>query len=168
VAGTPERTRGRLRSAALASVACAACLLALVLAADAATAAGSAQAAKAHAKSHKKAHKKGHFACSGPLSAKVPCYFSTPRGNIRCLWTPRPSNVACEIVRSGRAYRLRPTGKARAIKLKLARRGETLPTNQQIVFPQSLSCHDTSTTMTCNQDFGTGFFKLSPRASRSG
>jgi hypothetical protein len=103
-----------------------------------------------------------HFACSGPNSSKVPCHFSTPSGNIRCLWTPHPNNVACELLASGRAYRLRPTGRAKAIRLRLARRGQTLPRNQQIVFPQSLSCHDTKTTMTCNQDFGTGEFKLAP------
>jgi hypothetical protein len=109
----------------------------------------------------------GHFACSGPSSSKVPCHFSTPSGNIRCLWTPTPDNVACELVASGRGYRLRPTGKAKAIRLTLRRRGETLPTDQQLVFPQSLSCHDTKTTMTCNQDFGFGFFKLAPKGSRS-
>jgi len=109
----------------------------------------------------------GHFACSGPNSAKVPCHFSTPSGNIRCLWTPSPNNVGCELLASGRGYRLRPTGKAKAIRPTLHRRGETLPTNQQLVFPQSLSCHDTRTTMTCNQDFGFGFFKLAPKGSRS-
>jgi hypothetical protein len=109
-----------------------------------------------------------HFACSKPNSAKVPCRFSTPSGNIRCLWTPIPNNVACELVASGRAYRLRPTGKAKATHLSLSKRGETLPTNQQLVFPQSLSCHDTKTTMTCNQDFGTGFFKLAPKGSKRG
>jgi hypothetical protein len=103
-------------------------------------------------------------ACSGPNSAHVPCHFSTPSGNIRCLWTPTPNNVACELLASGRAYRLRPTGSAKAIKLRLRRRGQTLPRNQQIVFPRSLSCHDTNTTMTCNQDFGFGRFKLAPRA----
>ena len=54
----------------------------------------------------------------------------------------------------------------KAIKLKLKRRGQTLPTNQQVVFPDSLSCHDTKTTMTCNQDFGLGVFKLAPKGSR--
>jgi hypothetical protein len=106
------------------------------------------------------------FACSGPHSASVPCQFSTPSGNIRCLWTPKPNNVACELLASRRAYRLRPTGSAKAIKLALVRRGETLPTSQQVVFPQSLSCHDTRTTMTCNQDFGLGAFKLAPKHSR--
>ena len=103
-------------------------------------------------------------ACSRPNSSRVPCHFSTPSGNIRCLWTPTPNNVACELLASGHAYRLRPTGRAQAIKLRLRSRGETLPTNQQIVFPQSLSCQDTKTTMTCNQDFGLGRFKLAPRA----
>jgi hypothetical protein len=107
-----------------------------------------------------------HFACSGANSARVACHFATPSGNIRCLWTPTPNNVACERLASGRAFRLRPTGRAKAIKLKLRRRGETLPISQQIVFPQSLSCHDTDTTMTCNQDFGLGGFKLAPAGSR--
>jgi hypothetical protein len=107
-----------------------------------------------------------HYACSRPNSSQVPCHFSTPSGNIRCLWTPTPNNVACELLASGRAYRLRPTGRAKAIKLKLVRRGETLPRTQQILFPQSLSCHDTNTTMTCNQDFGLGEFKLAPKGSR--
>jgi len=109
-----------------------------------------------------------HFACSKATSAKVVCRFSTPSGNVRCEWTPSPNNVACVLVASGRAYRLRPTGRAKATHLALRSRGETLPTYQQIVFPQSLSCRDTNTTMTCNQDFGTGFFKLSPKGSRSG
>jgi hypothetical protein len=108
-----------------------------------------------------------HYACSSPNSSKAPCHFSTPSGNIRCLWTPTPNSVACELLASRRAYRLRPTGKAKAIKLRLVRRGETLPTSQQIVFPQSLSCHDTRTTMTCNQDFGLGAFKLAPRGSHA-
>lgn len=107
------------------------------------------------------------FPCSGPKSLKTPCHFSTPSGNIRCLWTPSPNNVACDLVATGRAYRLRPTGHAKALKLKLARRGQTLPRGQQIVFPQSLSCRDTRTTMTCNQDFGTGAFKLALKGSHS-
>jgi hypothetical protein len=106
-----------------------------------------------------------HYACSRPNSARIPCHFSTPSGNIRCLWTPKPDNVVCELLTSGRAYRLRPTGGARRVKVKLAHRGETLPTVQQIVFPGSLSCRDTRTTMTCNQDFGLGEFKLAPRGS---
>jgi len=64
-----------------------------------------------------------------------------------------------------RGYRLRPSGKAKAIHLNLKRRGQTLPTNQQVVFPESLSCRDTRTTMTCNQDFGFGEFRLSPTGS---
>jgi len=108
-----------------------------------------------------------HFACSKPNSAKVPCRFSTPGGNIRCLWTPKPNSVVCELRSSRRGYRLNPTGKAKRIKLKLKRRGETLPTSQTIVFPGALSCHDTKRTMTCNQNFGTGAFTLRPRGSRS-
>ena len=68
---------------------------------------------------------------------------------------------------TGRAYRLRPTGRAKRIKLSLKRRGETLPTNQQVVFPESLSCQDTRTTMTCNQDYGLGEFKLTPSGSHA-
>ena len=108
-----------------------------------------------------------HFACSSKASAKVPCHFSTPSGNIRCLWTPSPNNVACVLLATRRAYRLRPTGKAKSIHLTLSKRGETLPTDQIVVFPDSLSCHDTNTTMTCNQDFGLGFFKLARKGSRS-
>jgi hypothetical protein len=101
-----------------------------------------------------------HFACSGPNSASSVCHFSTPSGNIRCVWTPSPESVACELLATGRAYRLRPGGSAKRVHLKLKLRGETLPTNQQVVFPQSLSCRDTRTTMTCNQDDGLGEFKL--------
>jgi hypothetical protein len=108
-----------------------------------------------------------HDACSGPNSPHIPCRFSTPSGNIRCLWTPKPNNVACELLSTGRAYRLRPTGKAQVIKLKLHSRGETLPTSQDIVFPESLSCRDTNKTMTCSQDFGLGMFVLAPKGSHS-
>ncbi len=108
-----------------------------------------------------------HAICSGPNSAKVPCHFGTPSGNIRCVWTPVPNNVACVLRSTGRAYRLRPSGRAKPIKLTLMRRGQTLPRNQQIVFPQSLSCRDTSRTMICNQDFGTGAFTLAPKGSHS-
>jgi hypothetical protein len=101
-----------------------------------------------------------HFACSGPNSAASVCHFSTPSGNIRCVWTPSPENVACELIATRRAYRLRPSGSAKTVHLKLKLRGETLPTNQQVVFPQSLSCRDTRTTMTCNQDYGLGEFTL--------
>jgi hypothetical protein len=109
----------------------------------------------------------GHFACSGKNSVKVSCHFSTPSGNIRCLWTPKPNSVACELLATGRGYRLNPTGKAKSIHLHLTKRGETLPTSQDIVFPESLSCHDTKTTITCNQDFGSGFFKLASKGSKS-
>ena len=107
------------------------------------------------------------YACSGPHSATVACHFSTPSGNIRCLWTPVPNSVACERLATGRAYRLRPARRAKAIKLRLRRRGQTLPTSQQVVFPESLSCHDTRTTMTCNQDYGLGEFKLAPSGSHA-
>jgi hypothetical protein len=100
-------------------------------------------------------------------SAKVPCHFSTPSGNIRCLWTPKPNNVACVMLSNGRAYRLRSTGKARAIQLKLATRGQTLALNEQIVFPGSYSCRDTRNTMICNQDFLTGAFTLAAGHSHS-
>jgi hypothetical protein len=106
-----------------------------------------------------------HAICSGANSAKVPCRFSTPSGNIRCLWTPKPNNVACVMRANGRAYRLRPSGKAKAISLNLAQPGRALPLNQQIVFPDSLSCRDTKRTMVCNQDFGSGAFTLAPGAS---
>jgi len=107
------------------------------------------------------------FACSGPHSSTSPCHFATPSGNIRCLWTPRPNNVACVLLATGRAYRLRPTGHARRTTLRLPRRGQTLPRNQQLVFPGSLSCHDTRTRMTCNQDFGVGAFTLVRGGSRA-
>jgi hypothetical protein len=150
-----QREMSRRPLILLGVVTCVACLSTIAALALATTAAPRVRAAKSH------------FACSGPNSSKVPCHFSTPSGNIRCLWTPKPDNVACEVLSSKRAYRLRPTGKAKAVKLKLTRRGETLPTSQQIVFPQSLSCHDTKTTITCNQDFATGMFKLTPKSSHS-
>jgi hypothetical protein len=103
--------------------------------------------------------------CSGPNSAKVPCRFGTPSGNIRCIWTPHPNNVACVLRSTGRAYRLRPTGRAKAIRLTLRRHGQTLPLNQQLVFPNAMSCRDTRRTMICNQDFLTGSFTLSPHGS---
>jgi hypothetical protein len=148
--------RRRRRVLAASSAVCAAWLL--VLALDAPVPAGASATG----------HAAAHFACSGPNSSKKPCHFSTPSGNIRCLWTPSLNSVECLLPATGRAYRLRPTGKAKSIHLTLHSRGETLPTNQQIVFPESLSCHDTSTTMTCNQDFGFGFFKLARKGSRSG
>jgi hypothetical protein len=146
----PSSVCSALERAALA--ACAICLSAAAVLLP-----GAAAAARARSSVH--------YACSGPNSARVPCRFSTPSGNIRCLWTPKPNNVACELLASGRAYRLGPTGHARRVTLKLAHRGETLPTSQQLVFPQSLSCRDTRTTVTCNQDFGLGAFKLAPKGS---
>jgi hypothetical protein len=104
-----------------------------------------------------------HDACSTPDSAHVPCHFSTPSGNIRCLWTPSPNSIVCELLATGRAYRLRPTGRAKRVTVHLARRGETLPRSQEIVFPESLSCRATRMTMTCNQDEGFGTFKLAPK-----
>jgi hypothetical protein len=110
-------------------------------------------------------HVAEHFACNeGP---KHPCYFSNPKDSVRCVWTPTPNRVTCELLATKRAYRLRPTGRARAAVVKLARRGDTLPTNQIVVFPEKLSCQDTKTTMTCNQDFLLGFFKLAVKGSRS-
>jgi hypothetical protein len=106
-----------------------------------------------------------HAICSGPNSAKVPCRFSTPSGNIRCIWTPTPNSVACKLRATGRTYRLGTTGKAKIATLKHPGPGRALPVNQQIVFPSSLSCHDSKKTMTCNQDFGTGAFTLAPGAS---
>jgi hypothetical protein len=132
----------------------ASCLLGVSVAASLAPIAADASATRATA---------ARFPCSGPNAAHVPCHFATPSGNIRCLWTPAPDNVACELVASRRGFRLRPNGRARAISLNLHRRGETLPGGQQIVFPQSLSCRDTRTTITCNQDFGLGQFKLAPK-----
>jgi hypothetical protein len=108
-----------------------------------------------------------HDACSSANSAHVPCRFSTPSGNIRCLWTPNPNSIVCELLATSRAYRLHPTGKAKRVSAHLARRGETLPTSQEIVFPESLSCQDTRTTMTCNQDEGFGEFKLAAKGSHS-
>ena len=106
-----------------------------------------------------------HFPCTGRDASTTPCRFSTPSGNIRCLWTPTPNNVACDLVASGRAYRLQPKGHAKAIKLKLTRAGQVLARGEQIVFPKSLSCRDTLTSVTCNQDFGVGAFRLAPKGS---
>lgn len=105
------------------------------------------------------------FACDGPKKTTMPCHFSTPSDNIRCVWTPKPNRVACVLRSSGRAYRLGPTGQARRVRLNLTQRGDTLPTNQSVGFPQALSCHDTKTTMTCNQNFLTGAFTLAPNGS---
>ena len=106
---------------------------------------------------------KPHFACNAGPS--VSCHFSTPAANIRCLWTPSPNNVACELLSTRRAYRLGPTGHAKRTSLRLTRNGDTLPTNQIVEFPESLSCHDTRTTITCNQNFGLGAFTLAPSGS---
>ena len=105
------------------------------------------------------------YACQdGP---DVPCSFSTPSGNIRCIWTPSPNNVACQLLATGRAYRLAAAGAAQRVTLDLTRRGDTLPTNQNVEFPDGMSCHDTATTMTCNQNHGFGAFTLAPKGSTS-
>jgi hypothetical protein len=108
-----------------------------------------------------------HYACSGPNAAHMPCWFSTPSGDIRCLWTPHPNMVACELRSTRHAFLLRPTGHAKATRLNIRRSGETLPTSQEIVFPQALSCRDTRTTITCNQDYGEGEFTLGPHRSHA-
>jgi hypothetical protein len=138
----------------------------LLLLAGAVAGATTAQAAPV-ARSEAASPARAHFACSGPNAAHVPCRFSTPSGNIRCEWTPARNAVVCELLATGRAYRLRPTGPAKRVRVHLTRRGQTLPTDQQLVFPQELSCHDTRTTMTCNQDFLTGEFTLAPGHSHS-
>jgi hypothetical protein len=97
--------------------------------------------------------------------ANVPCHFGTPSGNIRCVWTPAANSVACVLRSTGLAYRLRPRGSARTISLSLPGHGQRLHLNEQIVFPHSLSCHDTPRTMTCNQDFFLGAFTLAPSGS---
>ena len=167
----PRRARSTMALAAAGAV-CVVCLLSglstagtFAAAAPLATTAGRPTAASTPKTAPPPAMAAAHFACSARDSAKVPCHFSTPSGNIRCVWRPKPDSVACELLASGRAYRLRPMGRAKAIRLRLARGGQRLPINQQIVFPQSLSCHDTRTTMTCNQDFGVGEFKLAPKGS---
>jgi hypothetical protein len=110
-----------------------------------------------------------HIPCSSPSSATRPCFFSTPSGNIHCVWTPASKGIECELRATRRAYLLRPTGRARLVHVNLPRRGETLPSGPNtIVFPHALSCRDTRTTMTCNQDFLAGFFKLALGRSRSG
>lgn len=101
------------------------------------------------------------------MAAHERCYFSTPSHDVRCVWTPSPNSVTCELSATRRAYRLRPTGHAKAVHVKLTRRGETLPTNQMIVFPDKLSCRDTRVAVTCNQDEGFGEFELSPHGSHS-
>ena len=106
-----------------------------------------------------------HFACNeGPTR---PCHFSNPRDTVRCVWIPSPNTVTCELLATRRAYRLRATGHAKSVAVRVARRGETLPTNQTVVFPEKLSCRDTPTTMICNQDEGFGEFKLAFHASHA-
>lgn len=110
-------------------------------------------------------HTARHFACNeGPT---LPCHFSNPGDTVRCVWTPSPNTVTCELLATRRAYRLRPTGHSKSVKVKLASRGETLPTDQTVVFPEQLSCRDTKVTMICNQDEGLGEFKLALHASHS-
>jgi hypothetical protein len=108
-----------------------------------------------------------HFACSKPNSAKIPCYFHTPDNSIRCAWTPHSLAVVCVKATTHRGFVLHPKGKAQAVKQNLMHAGELLPTSQQIVFPKSLSCHDTKTSITCNQDDGTGAFTISAKGSHS-
>ena len=97
----------------------------------------------------------------------VPCSFSTPSGNIRCLWTPSPNNVACQLVATGRAYRLAAAGAAQRVTVDLTQRGDTLPTNQNVEFADGMSCHDTANTMTCNGNYGFGACALAPKGSTS-
>ncbi len=153
------RAAARARVAATYAMTLAA--LAVVSALAGATFATAAGAAPARARAAE------HFACSTPSSATRPCYFSTPSGDVRCEWTPKPNAVVCELLATRRAYRLQPTGHARSVHASLTRRGETLPTNQLLTFPEQLSCQATKTTMTCNQDEGLGEFKLSPHGSHA-
>lgn len=157
--GLPVRLRAALVKSRAGAAACATLVAVLALGVTSVAAAPAQVAAVGSASVH--------AICSGPDSAKVPCRFSTPSGNIRCIWTPAPSSVACVLRTSGRAFRLRPSGRAKAIRLTLARPGKTLPLVQQIVFPGSLSCRDTRRSMTCNQDFGSGAFTLAPGHSHS-
>ncbi|HSZ12469.1 MAG TPA: hypothetical protein VK790_00325 [Solirubrobacteraceae bacterium] len=147
-----------------------ACVLALAGAVAAVSAAGSASAASPAVGTGARvapARAAEHFACSGPAAANQPCYFSTPSGNVRCAWMPHTNTVTCELLATRRAYRLGATGHARSVSARLSRHGETLPTNQLLSFPEKLSCQDTRTTMTCNQDEGFGEFKLAPHGSHS-
>jgi len=133
-------------------------LAALVIFLDPAWAAG---VAGARARSARAPHI--HFACSSKGAAKRPCRFSTPSNDIHCQWLPSTGAITCELLSSGHGYLLAPTGKARGVRPHLPRRGEALPTEQQLVFPRGLSCHDTKTTVTCSQDFADGSFTLAPR-----
>jgi hypothetical protein len=142
--------RGVSRAARGVGTACAATLLVLAL-----SLAGVARATP-------------HIACSKPTSARLPCRFSTPSGNVRCEWTPASQSVECELLATRLAFRLHPTGKARRVRIRLTRRGETLPAGPYgLLFPQKLSCQATRVTMTCNQDEGFSFFEMRPRGSRS-
>ena len=137
----------------------------LVAVASAATAAAVSREAGAHPAAVGIGHVARHFACNeGPTR---PCHFSNPRDTVRCVWTPSPNSVTCELLATKRAYRLNPTGRAKSVRVKLASRGDTLPTSQTVVFPEKLSCRDTKTTMTCNQDEGFGEFKLALHASHA-
>ena len=131
------------------------CLGALVLAAGPASVSGAARVHAARAPHVR-------FACSSKGAAKRPCRFSTPADDIHCQWLPSTGAVTCELLSSGSGYVLAPSGRARKVKASLHSRGETLPTVQQLVFPHGLSCQDTRTTITCNQDFARGVFKLAP------
>lgn len=151
-----------------------ACALALVVAAHAqaglvrtADVAGAARARAVSGEAAARARAAEHFVCSTPTSAHRPCHFSTPSGDVRCVWMPSPNSVTCELVATRRAYRLHPTGHAKAVSAAVSRRGETLPANQILTFPKKLSCQATKTAMTCNQDEGFGEFKLSPHGSHA-
>jgi hypothetical protein len=152
-ARTPAPSASRIRRAVLLLTGCAALSLGAI--AGVSSAAATATPTKVH------------FACSKPNSAKIPCYFATPSHNIRCIWTPKSQDVMCVRVSTRRGFVLHPTGKAKPVKIDLMHTGELLPMSQQIVFPQSLSCHDTSVSITCNQDEGTGSFTIGPKGSKS-
>jgi hypothetical protein len=152
------RSRHSYTRRLLAGTALAVLVLALSVGAPVATGAGSASGGPAGAARH--------FPCSGPNAAHQPCFFSTPNNNIHCQWIPTRKAVECELLSTHLAYRLRPTGSAQRIRMHLWRRGETLPAGPNtLVFPEALSCHGSSTKMTCNQNFGTGVFVLAPHGS---
>jgi hypothetical protein len=130
--------------------------------------AGAPAATGARSASRGPAAAAGHFPCSGPNAAHQPCFFSTPNNNIHCQWIPTRKAVECELLSTHLAYRLRPTGSAQRIRIHLWRRGETLPAGPNtLVFPEALSCHGSSTKMTCNQNFGTGVLVLAPHHSHA-
>jgi hypothetical protein len=161
--------RGRMRARVRTAVLAACMLLAMMAVGAQARLARSASAGTsgAHAYVRTQAHAAEHFACSTPASVHRPCYFSTPSDDVHCLWTPSPNSVTCELLSSRHAYRLHPTGHSKTVHVALARRGETLPSNQILTFPERLSCQATKTAMTCNQDEGFGEFKLSPHGSHA-